>query len=96
MLLLPGSKLPSSRTRPGFAFWATVLLVVLHVLSSGPTRMIGTYAQQRSGNRLVPEPDALTSGNWYANVYRPLARVRYCPWARPLRWHWSLFPIPGA
>ena len=78
-------------------FWAVVaMLPVLYVVSSGPTRMVGAYPQPLSGNRLVLEPDPLSSGNWYSAVYRPLGWVRYYPWAKPLRWYWDLFPVRDA
>lgn len=92
--------------RPGFAFWATALVVVvlLYVLSSGPTRMVAV--------RRMPEPpfqsetprriekslgfSRETTSRWNIRLYYPLvwaAAFHHESWGKPVWWYWSLFPI---
>jgi hypothetical protein len=87
----------TDRKRPGVAFWATVVVVViipiLYVGSSGPTSRV-IYKQKTIIDTPPSRLDVVVpvSEPWWSAVYAPLRWASAKWWGQPLQRYWSLFP----
>lgn len=90
------------RRKPGYAFCSTVLVIaiLLYVLSSGPTRMMGVrLVPLASGMMFIDSDTTFISGlpvidDWWLQLYFPLRGLSRESWgAAPLLWYWRQFPM---
>lgn len=98
---LPGPKLPGPFTllmaarRSLHKIVIVIVLLVLYVLSSGPTQMIAFRSLPGPGRGL---PASVDLGKWWPKVYAPLVWMvderLVESWSKTLKWYWRLFPIP--
>lgn len=75
-----------------------MLLSVLYVLSSGPTRMVAFRAERATlpAGSFMFATNAVRVAPWWMTTYRPLFWASQLPWGTPLDWYWNLFPIRDA
>lgn len=79
-----------------------VLLPVLYVAGSGPTRPVAVYSETivLSIMQAGPGPSKpLTQKfpkmrRWWTRLYWPVIWTADKPWGKPIRWYWGHFP-PG-
>ena len=89
----------NDKRKQGWSTWilAAILILVLYVLSSGPSQSLAL-----SGQIIASAPDSLgrvgvgidvAYGPWWPKICAPLRWGAGQPWGDPLQRYWELFPI---
>lgn len=95
-----GVRLINRRPWAKRAILALVLVPLLYVVSSGPTKRLTFRRDVWTEPAVLPDGTIgrtahcrTDRGKWFPIAFAPLLVASDQPWGKPVAWYWNLFPI---